>query len=177
MSQTNCMKKYILSAIIFAASLYGNAQSSPKAYFGLGAGLDYGGIGIKAQFKPTESIGIFGGVGYNLYELGYNAGASYHLLTDKKVSPFFTAMYGYNGVIKIQNRTDLSKAYFGPTIGVGCDIFNRLHRDKLTLELLVPFRSSEFKDHYDALKAAGVQFNNAPLPIAISIGYNFSIGY
>lgn len=170
------MKKYLVSLLTLGLFFIGNAQTNQKAYFGIGAGLDYGGIGIKVQFKPIESVGIFGGVGYDLYDLGYNVGASYHILTEKTVSPFITAMYGYNGVIKIQNRSDMSKAYFGPSAGVGCDIFNRDHRNKFTLEILVPFRSSEFTDYYDALKAAGVQFNNKPLPVAFSIGYNFSIG-
>src|SRR6478752_6768807 len=68
-----------------------NKKNSVSTYLGIGAGLDYGGFGIKAEVVPSKYIGIFAGVGYNLADLSYNAGLSAKILPDKKVSPTIMA--------------------------------------------------------------------------------------
>ncbi|MEO6672651.1 MAG: hypothetical protein ABIN93_04415, partial [Ginsengibacter sp.] len=64
-----------------------NEKPTNQAYFGFGAGLDYGGFGIKAEYVLAESAGIFAGFGFNLYEPAYNAGLSFKFLPGKKVQP------------------------------------------------------------------------------------------
>ena len=172
-TKKNC---FIISLMVITIASITNAQSQQKAFFGIGAGLDYGGLGIRMEYQPIEKLGIFGGVGYNLADPGINGGLSYKILTGKRVKPIITAMYGYNGVIKIKyafGGVD-GKSYYGPSIGAGCEIYNVKGNNKLLLEILVPFRNSEFHDRYDSLKEAGYKFESGILPVTFTIGYNFS---
>jgi len=152
-------------------------QSGQKAFLGIGAGLDYGGLGIRAEFQPVKYVGIIGGFGYNLANPAYNAGLSFKALPGKRITPTITAMYGYNAVIKINygyGNVD-AKSYYGPSIGAGCELYDKDKKNKLTLEIFLPFRSSEFHDHYDELKKTGYDFKPDILPVTFTIGYNFSI--
>ena len=149
-----------------------NDGSYQKAYFGFGLGLDYGGIGLRAEFLPSKYIGVFGGAGYNFQDISYNVGLSCKVLPDNRVTPVITAMYGYNGVIKIPYW---SKTYFGPTVGAGCEIQSWNNENKLSLILFVPFRSADFHNRYNELKEEGYQFKPGVMPIAFSVGYNFAL--
>ncbi len=154
-----------------------NAQAQQKAFLGTGAGLDYGGLGIRAEFQPIKTIGIIGGFGYNLASPAYNVGLSFKVLPEKRITPTLMAMYGYNAVIRIKyplGNVD-AKTYYGPSIGAGCEIYDNNNKNKLALEIFLPFRSSEFHDRYDELKDAGYDFQPGILPITFTIGYNFSI--
>lgn len=166
---------FLLLFLVNGSFAQKQSVTDPRAYFGLGAGLDYGGLGLKAEFLPLEYIGIFAGGGYNLLEPAFNAGISVRPFPRKKVQPFLVAMYGYNAAIKIQNRRDLSKTYYGFTMGVGCDIRAGLKDNKVSLAVLVPFRSREFHDQYDYYEDVGFEFRPGVIPIAVSIGYNFAI--
>jgi hypothetical protein len=62
-----------------------------------------------------------------------------------------TAMYGYPGVIKVQNYfggviPELTKTYYGLTAGAGYVLYDKNKKNKLVLEILVPFRSTELND-------------------------------
>jgi hypothetical protein len=87
------MKKIIFKSamlLIFLASASASAQTSKnttgedKFFLGLGAGLDYGGLGIRASYAATKNISAFGGVGYNLVDPAYNAGVMYKFIPHKK---------------------------------------------------------------------------------------------
>ena len=146
------------------------------ASFGFGLGLDYGGIGIQIAFMPIKSIAVFGGVGYNLDGAGYNAGASFLLMPDKKVCPKLVAMYGYNAVIVVKGADQYNKTYFGPTIGGGIQINTRNNQNFINIELLVPFRSSEFDADVKSLKNnSSITDFQDPLPIAFSFGYHIRL--
>ena len=151
-----------------------NEKNPISIYLGLGVGLDYGGLGMKAEFLPSKHIGIFGGAGYNLAELAWNAGLSVKILPDKKVSPTIIGMYGYNGVIIVKYEYSGIKefnTYYGFTAGVGCEIKNPGDQ-KLNFALLVPFRRQAYDDRIDELENIGVTFNPGSLPIALSLGYS-----
>jgi hypothetical protein len=175
------MKKSLLKTL-FLIALSGlttaSAQSirdnttDPKFFLGLGAGLDYGGFGLRASYAATKNISAFGGAGYNLLEPGYNIGIMYKFLPYKKVSPTVLAMYGYNAVIKITDRRDLSNTYYGFTVGAGCHIKNRSLNNNWALEVLLPFRNSAFTKDYSYWES---QLKNKFLPVTITIGYNFAL--
>src|SRR5688572_20737664 len=80
---------------------------------GLGIGLDYGGIGGRVTFLPVKPLAVFAGVGYALVDFGYNLGAQLRIIPDNKFCPTFGVMYGYNGVIKVQNASTYDKIYYG----------------------------------------------------------------
>lgn len=93
------MKQFI-SLLLFIAFI--NSSKSQTLFIGPGIGFDHGGIGVKAEFQPVKYVGIFAGAGYNLANVGVNAGIIYNVLPDKRVTPVITAMYGYNAVLKLK---------------------------------------------------------------------------
>jgi len=173
------MKRTILSlACLLILSLYAHAQSKQKSFFGIGTGLDYGGIGFRAEFQPVGAIGIFGGFGFNLVTPAFNAGISIKAAPGKRFCPVFTGMYGYNAAIKIKRfgGGDIATSYYGVSVGAGFELYNKSMRNKLLVEILGPFRSSKFKRDYDSYKRNGISFDTKPKDVYFSIGYNFGIG-
>ena len=151
-----------------------------NSYFGLGIGLDYGGIGIQAEYLHSKYVGFFAGAGYALIDPAFNAGVSAKLLPDKKFCPTITAMYGYNAVIKLKDFTGAtsseSKIYYGLTIGASGEIkTGKNNQNKLTAGIRLPFRNNEFHKDYDALKDAGYKFTPDFLPITFSVGISFGL--
>lgn len=174
----NKMKKLTLAFLLAGFTTFSlHAQSSQKAFFGLGAGLDYGGLGIRGELQPQQNIGIFVGAGYNFADPAYNVGASFKLPTRGSVQPVLTAMYGYNAVLKIKYGSSVAdaKTYYGPSVGAGVEIFDHHKKNKWLLEILAPFRSRAFHNHYQALKDAGFTFSPDILPVTFTVGYNFSV--
>ncbi|MCL2131329.1 MAG: hypothetical protein FWH36_02555 [Lentimicrobiaceae bacterium] len=148
---------------------------APKFYFGVGMGFDYGGIfGIKAEYLPIKYFGIFGGVGYNLLSVGWNAGLTCKTLPDKQVSPNLMVFFGYNAVVIIDNYSEYNMTSYGVSFGVNLDI--KIKRNKLSIGLFFPIRSSEFKEHYHKLENdPNIVWDNKLLPIAFGVGFNFGI--
>jgi len=171
------MKKFYLIAVVvsfLSATSIAQENSTPsKVNLGLGMGLDYGGFGGRFTFVPAKNFALFGGVGYNLLGLGYNFGGTYRILPDKRICPTISAMYGYNGVIKISGAWSFEETYFGPTFGIGLE-FRPQRKGYWNLELLVPIRSKDYHDDMDAIKNdPNIELKSEPLPIGISVGYHF----
>jgi len=151
-------------------------ESQPKVNIGLGIGLDYGGIGGRVTYLPIKVIGVFAALGYALVDVGYNVGAQFRILPDGRLCPTVGFMYGYNGVIKIQNASTLDKIYYGPSLSAGLEIHFKGKPNYLNIELVVPFRSKEFHDDWDRIKQLpNISIQADPLPIAISVGYHFAL--
>ena len=170
-------KTFVFAIIIFLFT--GNyAFSQPheqKVYFGPGLGLDYGGLGVKVEYLPIKYLGIYGGVGYNLLSVGWNAGATVKILPDKKVSPNFMVFYGYNATLRVIGAPEYNVTSYGLTIGANIDIMLG-KKNKLSVGLFVPIRSAEFRDKYQAAKNnPNIQFSNFLLPVAPGIGFNFGL--
>ena len=166
----------ILNLLFITSIVFGqeNSDSSfrPKVFFGPGLGLDYGGIGVRGEIQPHKNIGIFIGGGYNLAEPAFNAGASFKLLTTGRVQPVVMAMYGYNAAVRINywNGGAYTEDYYGPSVGAGCELYNKNKKNTLALEILVPFRNKKFhQDH------PGDDGSSQFLPVTFTIGYNFCI--
>ena len=142
---------------------------------GLGFGLDYGGIGGRATFHPSPSFGVFGAVGYALAGMGFNAGLQYRISPEKRIVPVLTAMYGYNAALKVTGSIEVNKLYYGPSIGAGVEFKSRRNlKNYFSLELLVPFRDSQFDADREFYQNLGVEFNDV-FPITISLGYHFGL--
>lgn len=174
------LKRTCLFCCLILISYHSWAQSSgPQVFVGIGGGFDYGGLGGKLEFLPDRHVGVFGGLGYNLLSLGWNAGASYKILPDKTVCPQVIAMYGYNGVFK--GTDDYTSQYnmtsYGMTVGAGVDVLTGgASGNKLSVSILVPFRTQKFMDNYDTVKDdSNVDLKNKLLPIGISFGFNFNL--
>jgi hypothetical protein len=155
---------------------YDVVERESRVNIGLGLGMDYGGIGGRISFMPVKRLALFGAIGYALADFGYNVGAQLRIIPDGKVCPTFGFMYGYNGVIIIENASDLNKIYYGTSISGGIEIHFGGKPNFMNIELVVPFRSQEFYDYWDALKQSGaIDAISDPLPVAFSIGYHFAL--
>jgi hypothetical protein len=151
-------------------------EAESKMNLGLGIGLDYGGIGGRVTFLPLKRLAVFGGIGYALVDFGYNVGAQYRFIPDNRICPTFAFMYGYNGVIKIQNASEYDEIYYGTSISGGMEIHFGGKDNFMNVELVVPFRSKEFQDRWDWIKnQPNISIVTDPLPIAFSIGYHFAL--
>jgi len=163
--------------LLFLGSHTTFGQNNQQVYFGLGMGLDYGGLfGGKIEYLPVKNFGLYGGLGYNLLSVGWNVGATYKILPDKNVSPNLMLFYGYNGVTKVEGAPEYEMTSYGVTIGGNLDIKVGRKGNKLSVGLFVPIRTQKFKDNYDAMKNdPRIELKNELMPIAISIGYNFAL--
>jgi hypothetical protein len=172
------MKKIALVVMLVAAQTVFSQdellEPVSKANFGLGVGLDYGGIGGRLTYLPAPVVGLFAGLGYNFAGLGYNLGGVIRLAPDKRVVPALYAMYGYNAALKITGSTQVNKSYYGPSFGLGMEIKGRNNnQNHFNLKLLLPLRPDEFQNDINAYQSIGVDIT-APPPVAFSIGYHFS---
>lgn len=158
------------------AQRYSDERERAFFYFGIGTGLDYGGIGLKAEVVPFPYLGIFAGAGINFQGLGANGGFSFKALPFKKVCPTVQAMYGYNAVIIVKGVSGYNKTYYGPSVGAGIDWKLGRNANKLFIGLYYPFRSDEYYNDMDDLKNnLSIRFENEPLPVTFSVGFNFGI--
>jgi hypothetical protein len=147
-----------------------------KVYWGIGLGLDYGGLGFKVEYLPIKYVGVFGGAGYNFAGIGFNAGASFKALPDCKITPTVIGMYGYNSVIVVSGASQYNKTYYGPTAGIGGELKVGRKNNKLYAAILYPFRNEKFENDYDALKVnPAVSVTQDKSPVTFSVGFNFSI--
>ncbi len=147
------------------------SQSLSHYQIGIGGGLSYGGLGAQLAYKPTEQLGLFGSLGYNLDAIGYNLGVKIYAPSEKKTSIYLTGMYGYNTVLIVDAITMKSKTtYYGFSTGIGVE-FKFKKRSFLSAEVLVPFRPQAYKDATDDLRSINYEIQD-PLPVAICIGYH-----
>ncbi|MES2479535.1 MAG: hypothetical protein V4561_10630 [Bacteroidota bacterium] len=161
-------------------SLKHKSYPTDRSSLGLGMGLDYGGFGACLTIYPQKNIGLFGGLGYALTGVGYNAGIKARLLFNKKkpnVSLFVLGMYGYNTVFKIKGLSKLNKTFYGPSVGVGLETAVRPNKVGVwSFAIIVPLRSKEALDYQDYLSSIPyVNMENKLAPLAFSIGYKFII--
>jgi len=146
------------------------------AAFGLGMGLDYGGLaGAKILVYPQKNFGLFFGGGYALVGFGYNTGVKIRLSTSTTVRPFLTGMYGYNAVIQVTNATQFNKIFYGTTFGGGIDIKPGGSNGYWSFGLLIPVRGPEVDAYINYLQTQGVVTKNSLSPVGISAGYHFII--
>lgn len=156
--------------------------NTPKTYFinlGFGAGLDYGGLGARISFLPTDNVSFFGAVGYNLFQPAWNAGIIVKASPTKTVIPVFIAMYGYNTVLLLDDSggySDMhSKTYYGPSLGFGIEIKPR-EKNYFSIEALLPFRSNEYEEDMKNIRDNNnMELRSEPWPVLVSIGFHFAL--
>ena len=168
---------------ILTASVYCHAQdghlSSQKGQssLGLGIGLPYGGIGIRFGTNISDHLNLFGGLGYQFAGAGYNVGLLKDFKSNSAAQFYILGMYGTNAAIKVDGLSDYDKVYTGASFGVGMKVNSRKKEGNFwDIGLLIPVRSSDFKDDEDAVKNDPriSEFTEA-WPILLSIGYNFNL--
>ncbi len=168
------MKKLIFfSLIIISTVAFAQDEDSSPGDFGIGIGLDYGGLGARFAYAPAPKVAILMGIGYNLNGIGFNTGVAWRMVPGKRVCPILGMLYGYNGVIVIEGASQYNKTYYGPSMVGGLEFHSKNGETYFNVELLLPFRPQAFTDDWNAIKQSGtVQVKSNPLPLAFSIGYH-----
>lgn len=149
--------------------------------FGVGFGLDYGGIvGIKLAGIALEHLGFFAAGGFYLFTFGWNLGLQGYFLptNSKKVfRPYAQLMYGVNCGTMVLGADEYNKVFYGLTPGVGAALrFGSKKKHGFDINLNFPLRSEAFKNQMDEIKNDPVVATiQDPLPVQFSIGYHFSL--
>jgi hypothetical protein len=156
-----------------------NDKSSwDKVCIGAGLGMDYGGIGLHTAVFPVRYVGVFGGFGYALAGAGYNAGVKIRGNFRKdpgRTSPYLVAMYGYTAAIRNEGAVG-DRMFYGYSLGLGVDIFNRSGKGYWSLAFIYPFRSDEVYDYITYMQQyKGMSYPGMIAPVTISIGYKLVI--
>nr|MCU0382909.1 hypothetical protein [Cyclobacteriaceae bacterium] len=141
---------------------------------GIGLGVNYGFLGGQVQYFPNKNIGIFAGGGYALIGFGYAIGTEIFIQPDKRVSPFFSGMYGTNGVIVVDGFSEANKIYSGFSIGFGVRFDNaRNPKNHFKVQMLLPFRPEFDRDIDSLMSNPNIIFEDEPWPVLLSFGYHF----
>jgi hypothetical protein len=174
-------KLYLILLLVTGISIFSQAQhfssSKGKAALGLGVGLPYGGFGTRVSVNPADQLALFFGLGYNSVGAGYNVGMQYLVPSKKQTEFFLTAMYGYNAIIKIKGTDIYNDSYSGVSAGAGLRINSNSSKGVFwDIGLLVPARSTAFKDDFEALeKNPMIEGLTKPFPVLFFVGVNFPI--
>jgi hypothetical protein len=158
------------------SSATGGYEKENMVSLGIGLGMDHGGVGLNLAVYPEKHIGLFAGMGYAIVAPGFNGGLKLRLFSDG-VTPFVSAMYGYNAVISVQNASQHNKMFYGMTYGIGVDM--RVNPEKngfFSFGLLIPIRDKAVDEYMNDLqKKHNVSFKSGLLPIGLSFSYRFII--
>ncbi len=156
----------------FGACAQNEDPLKDKAYFGFGFGLDHGGMGVRIDVRPWEHLGVFGGTGWAVGGIGWNAGLHAPILTGRLANPYVTAMYGYNTVYVLRDRRSNTQydrdIYYGPSFGGGVEFALREGARLIQVGVLVPLRS-------DAVLTDHPEIERDLWPVLISIGVRFRV--
>ncbi|QDH80469.1 hypothetical protein FKX85_16040 [Echinicola soli] len=156
---------FLLTTPMLQAQHYSHMKS--KSFVGIGLGLPYGGIGLKFTYNPINMLSVFGGLGYNLGNVGSNAGIELEIPSQEQSSAYFTAMYGYNGATRGGGHFLSGKNYYGVSFGGGIKINSKRVPGKfVNIGLLIPLRSEEFESINNRL-------DQKAWPMLITVGLNF----
>ncbi|MDO6439068.1 hypothetical protein Q4534_16730 [Cyclobacterium sp. 1_MG-2023] len=164
----------------FLITLSGFAQkehlTSQKgnSFIGFGGGLPYGGLGLQISNNIGKGFNLFGGLGYQIADVGYNVGFMKDFDSKSATQFYFSAMVGTNAAIKIDGLPESSKTYFGPSLGTGIKINSRSVGGFLNLGLILPVRLMNYKNDLDQLKQdPRITDLTEPWPVLFVLAYNF----
>lgn len=174
---------FLLLPVIISAQNNNPPDSTHKKFrlqkdFGLGYGIDYGGIGAKAGFYPIKYLGLFGSVGIMGGGIGWQVGIVGFILprsNRKTARPYVKASYGINAATIIQGGSEYNGTFAGPSVGIGLELrFGNKRKHGFNFDLNYPFRSEKYDEMVETINNDPyVGSLAAPLTIIFSIGYHW----
>lgn len=166
----------LFATVSHAQSRYGTKKDA-DFNLGLGVGIDYGGIGVKFNYRAFKHISAFGGIGLNTLEPAFNVGITGRFFVDEPFVPYVIAMYGYNGLIKVPDNFRYNFSYYGPSAGIGVEAHLKSRNYFFTFEVLYPYRPT-FETDADIVLNDPRVVNNKWVyksPVLASIGFHFQL--
>jgi hypothetical protein len=146
--------------------------------FGIGFGLDYGGIigGKMACVLPYRHVSVFGAAGAQITGIGWNVGTTFHIfLKDNKhiFNPNLKIMYGINRATYVVNASEYSKLFTGFTPGIGFEFkFGKKRANGFDIDLNYPIGSKAFEDQLTLIKNDPDVGKITMSPVTVSMGYH-----
>ena len=167
----------LLAVFALPAKTHAQTEDLKDLYLGVGFGQDLGGLfGLGITYWPAPWLSGFVGGGWAIADFSYQTGLEFRLPTEKRASPFLTAMYGYNGAIHVEGLEKLDGVYTGPTLGAGLILKQRTRRNYWRFSINVPIRSQEFLDDWEAVKnRPDVDVKSDLLPVTFGIGFHLGL--
>jgi hypothetical protein len=154
---------------------------------GIGAGIDYGFLGMKLSFLPIPNFSIDGSFGY-CYVYGYtgfhsvgsawNIGSTIHILPSTSkylIRPNLKIMYGINTGIYVEGDYFYSMTFIGWTPGVGIEMmYGKQRRFGYDFDINVPLRSQAYYEQATMIRNDPdiIEFKE-PWPVLFSWGFHF----
>jgi len=191
--KVNKFSLIFLILVLVLTNRTGNSQDSVSYYvptkkiekhhfgFGVGFGLDYGGLlGIQLQYMPISNLSIMAAGGYYFVAAGWQTGMVWNILpaTSKYlIRPKLKIMYGTNGVTMVTGKEEYDRIFTGFTPGIGVEFrFGRKKRNGLDIDINYPIHHPNFEKQIEIMEndpeVTGVK---RPWKIAISIGYHLEL--
>ncbi|MDD4972447.1 MAG: hypothetical protein PHT07_23705 [Paludibacter sp.] len=179
------LSKTLILICIFQFAININAQDYlpiAKTYdgtsIGIGAGQDFGGLGIGVlHYGRNKTVGIFGGLGYTPSGIGINAGLKVRLIPIKinpTFNPFLLGMYGYTTSVSVSNDPLYNKMFYGPTIGIGTDFkLKKTSKGFWSFAMQLPLDNSKAIDYIQYLRVVKQMTFSEPSTFRYSIGYRY----
>lgn len=146
-------------------------------HLGVGVGQDLGGIvGARLSYWPIPHVGAFIGGGWADVAAAYSTGVELRAPTGGRWSPFVVAMYGVNGSIRVNGKEHLNETYYGPSVGVGAMLRQRITRNYWRFSVNLPFRPQEMEGDWNAVQArTDVETRAEAWPISIGVGLHLCL--
>jgi|TARA_R110002096_G_scaffold133252_4_gene284121 hypothetical protein len=166
----------MLSLSAFSQKDHLSSQAG-EANFGIGFGLPYGGVGLHIGTNVAKGLNLFGGVGYQIADIGYNLGITKGFESKSMAQFYLSGMIGTNAAIKIDGLPQSSKTYFGPSLGAGIKLnSHRKEGNFWDMGIIVPVRSSAYQNDLDGLKQdPRITGLTEPWPVLLVFAYNFNL--
>ena len=141
-----------------------------KYTFGLGLGLNFGGIGLNVSKYFGTHSSAWCGIGSNLLRVGLSTGIKFHAFSTNYKRPinfYGLIMYGYHGITQKADMYFANtkiKTYYGFSFGGGLDLFQSQY-GILSTGVIFPLYSQNFKNDHRFVEYQSILLN---------IGYIFT---
>lgn len=171
------MKKVLLSLVVILC--INTVKAQDKSFynldFGVGMGMNYGGLGFNLALAPIPFISVEGSYGFNFHKSVMGGAVNFHVIPKNKMNTYGLAlkyMYGYNAVLIANGGHMDSKTFYGSSIGISNKLrFGNNKKNGIDIDLIIPLRKDEVDDYHTLLEDEGYEMSGLT-PVTISIGYH-----
>jgi hypothetical protein len=172
MNKFFCTVVVAISFVLPAKSQEVVSTDGVEGSIGVGAGLEYGGLGVRFSGPVSKHFALFAGTGYNFLDIALTGGVSYEPILEGTIRPEVVVMYGANAVITDSEllHPRFGRTYYGPSVGAGIHYHIGTNDNFVNLKAIFPFTSSEYQDALDE------DSNAKTIPFYVSVGFHMAIG-
>ncbi len=155
-------------------TFYTKSDEYPRqGSFGAGLGIEYGSLGLNADYNFSEKQAVQLGLGFGGFHLGVR---QYAFDTQKCWRPSIGLNWGVNGItLKEEDGKDpeIDKIFTGFSISLRNQwIWGKAKRNGFDLDFAYIINSGYY-DRYDKLKEANIESGKKAGRLAISFGYRY----